>query len=268
MTRCLGLAAAIAVAACGGPRDERAPAPPTVEAEKPIEAPSPPSVTADVEAPPRLEEDDPPTGVYELRVTVEDADGRRLPAEVRYRSASQAEFGWWPTREPLRSPGPRFIGSKYETLPFDVLVTCPGFLSSELHDVRDDVRVVLRKSKPRSVRVVLAPDSPFRGPLYASVRWIDPKGNEFRMRPDPRRFSAPLDGDRSATLTVDDPGRYAIELEVQTRSANIASPGVLGSGASVRRRSRLTTLPADPVVTVGDDGAPAEVVVAIAPDDE
>lgn len=263
MTRWFGLAAAIALAACGGPGDEKASAPPAAEAGRPVDIPSRPSVAAVTDAPPRIEERDPPKHADELRVTVEDAEGRRLPADARYRSSSKAEFGWWPTRERRGSPGLRTIESRYETPPFDVLVTCPGFRSSELHDVRDDVRVVLQKSKPRSVRVRLAPDSPFQGPIFASVRWIDPKQDECRMRPDPRRFSAPFADDRSATLTVDDLGRYAVELEVETMESNITKPGVLGSGAFTKQRKRMSTIPADPVVTVGDDGAPVEVVVAI-----
>jgi hypothetical protein len=135
----------------------------------------------------------------------------------------------------------------------------------------DDTRApsVDRASKSMmTVRVVLAPDSPFAGPLYASLsRYVEPSDDRIRLsrRFDPPLYRVAFDGDRSATFHLVAPGRYAVELDVETVGSHISS-NALGSGAFVRSQELQRTIPAEPVVTVGADDKPVEVVVSLAPE--
>jgi hypothetical protein len=136
---------------------------------------------------------------------------------------------------------------------------------------RDDVPSDVRAAKGTTVRVVLAPDSPFAGPLYASLRHCyepgdDPDGIRRRLEGPSHRVA--FDGDRSATFRVDGAGRYSVELDVERIGRRISAGGTLGSGASVRRRERMRTIPAEPVVTVGGDAETVEVVVSLVLDEE
>ncbi len=124
-------------------------------------------------------------------------------------------------------------------------------------------------AKTTVVRVRLSAESPFQGPLYASLHRIDDSEvDRRRLVAGDLIARAPFAADRVATLSVPRPGRYAVALDVETLESHIASPGNLGSGAHVTERKPLRTAPAAAVAVVGEDGAPVEVVVAIVADDD
>lgn len=108
----------------------------------------------------------------------------------------------------------------------NVLVSCRGFVTVGLQDVRRSTTVRLTPSVPRVVVVRLGdsialPDSPAR--LVGWLEWYD-----ARRPPDPREID-PIGGrdfgpDRQLTFRVDDPGTYLLGIGVET-----VLPGVDGS---------------------------------------
>jgi hypothetical protein len=194
-------------------------------------------------------------------ITVVDADGRPVRrADVQFRLGPG---GAWQSADSTDARGATLIPTESIGGPesmFDVVVTQFGFNTTSLHDVTGDQTIILPKAARSVVHLRLASSSPLPAPpsnLSAELLWIGPGAEERPRSGDPRNvraFGRTFSKDREMTLEAA-PGRYRVQLMLLETEFNESMISSIGS------------VPKSIVVTVGTDGAPAEAVIGVDPDE-
>ncbi len=198
---------------------------------------------------PRLQPLDLGEGRTAVRVTVRDPDGRTVPA-LRVHSRASGGARWdetWP-----EDPAELVLLADGRGL--DLVVAAPGFITQRRDAVAADTAFVLRPVPMTTVRLAVADGAPFPDAscgLSASLRWIGaPSGvgervGEYEDPRDGGTNDATFRSDRTLTLSVWEPGRYAVALVLWDDA----------TGADVACDPEPT------VVEVRGDGRPVDVVV-------
>jgi len=203
---------------------------------------------------PRLQDVDPLKSTSTLKVVAVNKDGLGLPVHVHFRPAGKS-VDW----KAAGRGSTTTVRAKRETIAsgLDVLVTCGGYRSKVARDVRTDTTVVLETVAAATVRVRLAENTPLPPPPYqltAKLCWIEPGAADDRTGDgDPRDSTvafASFGKDRVMTIDGLEPGRYRVVLFLGERDMGFGS---------------IDSDPKVVVATVGEDGAPGEVVVGVEP---
>jgi hypothetical protein len=221
-------------------------------------------VAGQVTRDPRLQDVDASKSLRALKVLVRDRDGKPVQgAEIHFRPVGSD--GYWKQAGSTDENGTATVQAKAEDASksgLDLVVTAHGYRSGVVRAAKDDATIVLEPAKVSVVTVRLASGSPIPDPPYqlaASLHWIEPgvADDEARWHDprDIRMHDAKFGKDRVLTFETFDAGRYRVDLMLWEMEMS----GGGGSG--------IDSVPESVVVTVGADGAPAEVFVGVDPDE-